>query len=102
MATLHTVNKSPFATQAFLSCLGHAKDGDTVLMIEDGVLGASAGSGISDAISARLGSIKICALGPDLNARGIDAGRVIEGVELVDYAGFVDLAASHDLNHAWL
>ena len=102
MATLHTVNKSPFATQTLLSCLGHAKVGDTILMIEDGVLGASAGSGLADALRAGMKSVKICALAPDLSARGIDSGRVIEGIELVDYDGFVSLAASHDLAHAWL
>ena len=54
------------------------------------------------AVAARGSAVSLYVLGPDLAARGIDAGRLIEGVSSVDYAGFVDLAASHDLTHAWL
>ena len=43
MATLHTVNKSPFERSAFISALNHLKPGDAVLMIEDGVVGARKG-----------------------------------------------------------
>jgi tRNA 2-thiouridine synthesizing protein B len=102
MSTLHTVNKSPFSTQTLISCLGHARNGDTVLLIEDGVLGASAGSGMADLISARMKTVRVCALEPDLAARGIGASRTLEGIETIDYSGFVDLAASHDRTQAWL
>lgn len=102
MATLHTVNKSPFSTQSLLSCLGHAKAGDTVLMIEDGVYGAASGTGLADAMAALGANVTLAALGPDLKARGIDEGRLISGVKTVDYAGFVDLAATHDRTQAWL
>ncbi len=102
MSTLHTVNKSPFSTQSLVSCLGHAKDGDTVLLIEDGVYGAISQSGISDTISARATEVNLCVLQPDLEARGVDAAKVVEGVNLVDYSGFVELAAKHSLTQAWL
>lgn len=102
MATLHTVNKSPFSNQTLLSCLGHAKDGDAILMIEDAVYGAASGTGLSEAMAAREGAVSLYVLAPDLAARGIDASRLIGGVKPVDYAKFVDLAASHDLNQAWL
>jgi len=102
MSTLHTVNKSPFSTQSLLSCLGHAKDGDSILMIEDGVYGATSGTGLADAVSARAGAVSLYVLDADLKARGLDAGRLIQGVKSVDYAGFVDMAASHDRVQAWL
>lgn len=102
MSTLHTVNKSPFATQSLLSCLNHAKDGDAVLMIEDGVYGGAAGTGLADAVAAKAGAVSIYVLGGDLSARGIDTARLIEGVTTVDYAGFVALAAEHDRTQAWL
>ncbi len=100
MGTLHTVNKSPFQTNTLQSCLSHVKDGDTVLLIEDGVYGAMSGTSVSDAVKAT--GAKVCVLGPDFAARGIDAGRTIEGVETVDYEGFVDLAAASDRVQAWL
>lgn len=102
MSTLHTVNKSPFATPALQSCLNHAKDGDTILMIEDGVYGAAKGTVMADAVAAKSGAVKIVVLGPDLAARGIDAARMIDGITSVDYAGFVDLAAKNDVTQAWL
>ena len=46
--------------------------------------------------------VKIYAPGPDLNARGIPPERVIDGVAIVDYEGFVDLTAAHDSVQAWL
>ena len=102
MATLHTVNKSPFQNQTLLSCLGHAKAGDAVLMIEDGVYGAMSGTALNDAIANMAADVSLYVLGADLAARGINAGRVADGVISVDYEGFVDLAASHDRTQNWL
>ncbi len=103
MATLHTVNKSPFATQTLMSCLNHSVVGDAVLLIEDGVYGALKGGSAGEAIAAGLkGQLKLYVLGPDLAARGIPAARLIDGVTVIDYAGFVDLVASHKVTQAWL
>jgi len=102
MATLHTVNKSPFMTQTLLSCINHAKEGDAILMIEDGVYGGMAGTGLADAVAAQAGTLKICVLTEDLEARGLDASRLIEGVSPVGYDGFVDLVAETDRTQAWL
>ena len=102
MATLHTVNKSPFETQALLSCLGHAKAGDTILMIEDGVYGATKGTGLSDALVALGSTVTLAVLAPDMKARGIDEGRLMDGVKTVDYAGFVELVATTDRTQNWL
>ena len=102
MGTLHTVNKSPFQNQTLLSCLAHVKAGDAVLMIEDGVYGAVTGTAISEALSKMGSDVSLYVLGADLAARGIDAGRMAEGVTSVDYEGFVDLAATHDRVQNWL
>jgi tRNA 2-thiouridine synthesizing protein B len=102
MATLHTVNKSPFATQTLLSCLNHAKAGDAILMIEDAVYGGMAGTGLSDAVAAKAGVVTIHVLAEDLAARGLDAARLIDGVDAVGYDGFVDLVAETDRTQAWL
>lgn len=99
---LHTVNKSPFERNALNSCLGHAQDGSTVLMIEDGVYGAMAGTQMSATVSAALSKTKVCVLGPDLAARGIAENKVLAGVQIVDYSGFVDLVAENSTVQAWL
>jgi TusE/DsrC/DsvC family sulfur relay protein len=38
--------------------------------------------------------LKVCVLQPTSQARGM-AGKLIDGVEAIDYAGFVDLVAEH-------
>jgi len=102
MSTLHTVNKSPFATQALISCLNHAKSGDAVLMIEDGVYGGLGGTGLTEIIEEIGKGVSLYVLSPDLAARGIDAGRLMAGIEGVDYTGFVELVAKHDRTQSWL
>lgn len=99
---LHTVNKSPFERNALVSCLGHAQPESAVLLIEDGVYGAIAGSQVADLVSKSLANVKIYVLEPDLAARGIAKEKLISGVQFVDYGGFVDLAAEHTTVQAWL
>jgi len=102
MATLHTVNKSPFEKGSLDTCLRFAKDGSAVLLLEDGVYAAGKGTATEERLRATLGKLKVYALGPDLKARGVDEGRVIDGIEVVDYGGFVDLVAEYDKVHPWL
>ncbi len=99
---LHTVNKSPFETSTLLSCLRHAREGDAVLLIEDGVYGALKGTTVAGEIWPRKGQLAFYVLGPDLEARGLDKSRLIDGFKVVDYGGFVDLVAEHDVTQSWL
>ena len=102
MSTLHTVNKSPFATGALVSCLNHCKDGDAVLMIEDGVYGGLTGTSVADQVKEKSGGVAIYVLSPDADARGLAADRLLPGINGVDYDGFVDLVAEHDRTQVWL
>jgi len=98
---LHTINKSPFEKNSLETCLAHAKSGSTILLIEDGVYGALKGTVVSDKVSKAMAEHTVCALGPDLKTRGI-ADKVMDGIKVVDYAGFVDLATENDKVQAWL
>ena len=100
MSILHTVNKSPFQKDDLKSCLAHANEGDAVLMIEDGVYGAIAGTAASQDISNAKAGVYV--LGADLAARGIAQDKVAEGISVVGYDGFVDLAAEHSAVNSWL
>jgi tRNA 2-thiouridine synthesizing protein B len=102
MPILHTVNKSPFEKSTFRSCLDHAKSGDAVLLIEDGVYAATKGTVAAQLIADRNGDVALYALGADLAARGISDQSLIEGISVVDYGGFVDLVTEHDVSQAWL
>jgi tRNA 2-thiouridine synthesizing protein B len=102
MAMLHTVNKSPFERDSLDACLRMAKSGSSVLLIEDGVLGATKGTAVADKVTKAMGDVAFYALGPDLKARGIAQDQVIDGIKVVDYGGFVDLAAEYDKVQSWL
>lgn len=99
---LHTVNKSPFEKNALESCLSHAAGGSAILLLEDGVYAALAGTSTAARMAEAAKLFKVFVLGPDLAARGMDAGRLIEGIGIVDYEGFVDLVAEHSTSQAWL
>jgi len=102
MSMLHIVNKSPFEKNSFMSCLSHAKEGDSILMIEDAAVGAIKDSSFSDALKSAIKDKKVYVLGGDLAARGIDQDRMLEGIEIVDYAGFVDLTINNETTQSWL
>ena len=73
-----------------------------VLLLEDGIYGALKGTQVEAQIKSALDNVKVYVLGPDVKARGFAEDRLIDGVEVVDYAGFVDLAAENDKVQAWL
>jgi len=102
MSILHTVNKSPFERNALESCLKFANSGDPVLLFEDGVYAVLKGTSAEGQVKAALDDKPVYVLAPDLKARGFSEDRLIEGVNVVDYAGFVDLAAENDKVQAWL
>jgi tRNA 2-thiouridine synthesizing protein B len=98
---LHTVNKSPFERNALDSCLAHAKKGSAILLIEDGVYAATKGTASAKKLEQTMKTIPVYALQPDVEARGMK-DRVLDGVKLVDYSGFVDLAAEYPTVQSWL
>ena len=100
MSILHTVNKSPFQKNDLSSCLAHVNDGDAVLLIEDGVYGAVAGTEVAKQVSDTDASVYV--LGGDLAARGIADDKIAEGIKVVGYDGFVNLALEHSAVNSWL
>jgi tRNA 2-thiouridine synthesizing protein B len=95
---LHVVNKSPYERNSLDTCVGYCREGDTLLLIEDGVYAAVA----AGKASAKLQGLKLAALGADLKARGIAEDKLIAGTQIVDYGGFVDMVATTDRVQSWL
>ena len=102
MTMLHTVNKSPLDRTALESCIKHATSGSAILLIEDGIYGAMKGTHKSGMVANAMKDVSFYVMGPDLKARGINESQVIDGIKIVDYSGFVDLAAEHDKTQSWL
>lgn len=99
---LHTVNKSPFERNALDSCLRLAQKGSAILLFEDAVYAAMKGTALEGKLKEAVAEFRVYALGPDLRARGLDESQVVEGIKVVDYGGFVDLAAENGKVQAWL
>jgi tRNA 2-thiouridine synthesizing protein B len=102
MATLHTVNKSPFERNSLDTCVKHLSAGDSVLMLEDAVIGLRKGASSQPLIEAAMQNGTVYVLGGDLAARGLSLDDVVLGTKVVDYGGFVDLVTGHDRTVAWL
>ncbi len=98
---LHIVNKSATERNSLESCLRMASKGSAVLLIEDAVYAVTQGSVAAAQIQAAMADLQIYALGPDLDARGMSA-RVLDGVKVVDYGGFVDLVTETNVCQSWL
>ena len=99
---LHIINKTPFERNALDSCLRLAKSGSSVLLIEDGVYAAMAKAEHAGKISSRMEDLSFYVLGPDVAGRGLSDTPLIEGINVVDYEGFVDLVAEHEVAQSWL
>ncbi len=98
---LHLVNASPFAGSALESCLAHLGEGAALLLIEDGVYAALAGSVFAARLAAAARRHALYVLGPDLVARGLADRPLVDGLKVVDYQGFVQLAADHAAVQSW-
>lgn len=99
---LHIVNKSPFDRNALDSCLRLAKSGSSILLIEDGVYAAVAKAAQADKIVGRMEDYSFYVLGPDVAARGLSDIALIDGINVVDYEGFVGLVTDHEATQSWL
>ena len=96
---LHTVNKSPFQHNSLESCLRFARKGDVLLLLEDGVYAAAAGTSKSHLLEQAVKRFAVYALDADIYARGLT--QLIDEIQLASYADFVDLVEEHTV-HAWL
>ena len=102
MAMLHIVNKSPFERNTLDTCIDLSKDGSAILLIEDAVVAARKGSNYAEKLTEAMSNRAVFALGPDMAARALDEAALLDGIRVVDYAGFVDLTLEYDNVQSWL
>lgn len=101
MSTLHTINKSPYAHNTLLSCLKVCTERDGVLLLEDGVFGATTfapGADELQMLSQR--GVKVFALMNDIKARGLEE-KLAPNITLIDYNTFVQLTLDHRCVQSW-
>lgn len=102
MATLHTVNKSPFSHNTLASCIDVCGNQDCILLIEDGVFGAMGNAPFAADLQNLITSkgVKVFALENDVSARGLQ-GRIQNQIALTDYLGFVQLSLDFHCVQSW-
>ena len=92
---LYMVNKSPLSTDGLHSLLRIAPTGAPILLYEDGVYAALPNAKSVSTVQGAMANHPIYALDADLEARGID--RVIDGIQIIGYDGFVELVEQHNV-----
>jgi tRNA 2-thiouridine synthesizing protein B len=92
---LYTVNNSTITTDDLNSLLLIAPSGSPILLYEDGIYSAAAGTRHADNMKVALQSHPVYALEADLAARGIN--NLIEGIQVINYDGFVELVEQHNV-----
>jgi len=102
MSVLHIINKSPFDRNSLDTCLRMARPSSAILLIEDGVYAVQGNSSAASKVKQALENHPVYALQPDLQARGISEENMLDGVEMVDYDGFVKLTTEYDKSQSWL
>ncbi|MEP5765531.1 MAG: sulfurtransferase complex subunit TusB [Halieaceae bacterium] len=95
---LHAVFTSPDNDHALASCLRVALPDSCILLLQDAVYAAYTNS--THASRLRESGSRIYALREDVEARGL-CGALDEGIELVDYAGFVELSVECHAVQSW-
>lgn len=92
---LYMVNKSPLMHNNLETCLRIAPREEPILLYEDGVYAAATGTKDEALVREALQTHAVYALKADLEARGLQ--QCIEGIEVIDYDGFVALVEEHDV-----
>ncbi len=92
MASLHTVNKSPTSSPLLMRCVRFAAPQSAVLLIEDGVYGATAAVAGQAPMEPWLSRFTWYVLRPDLQARGLSPALLHPAMRPIDDLGFVELA----------
>lgn len=94
MNLLYQIKRSPFMSRDLEHVLLFAHEGSHVLLYQDAVLAAAQTAENRQWLERLVeAGVTVHALGEDLRARGVT--RVLDGIDVVDYGGWVDLAERH-------
>ena len=94
---LHLIFQSPIET----AILERIDSGDVVVFLENAVLRILQNSLLSDTLTQQLGSNRLCVLSDDIAVRGIAADELVKGIEVIDYAGLVELTVNNPVIQSW-
>ncbi|WP_312241380.1 sulfurtransferase complex subunit TusB [Pantoea sp.] len=94
---LHTLMYSPWQCD-IETLLRMLSQGDDLLLLQDGVLGALEGSAMLDRLLSAPATLWV--LTEDVEARGLSV-QISTRLQSLDYTGFVALTAKHQQQMTW-
>lgn len=94
---LHLVFQSPIE----LAILERIDSGDIVVFLENAVLRILQNSAISNTLEQQLACNRLCVLSDDIAVRGIVPAQLVKGIEVIDYAGLVELTVNNPVIQSW-
>jgi tRNA 2-thiouridine synthesizing protein B len=94
---LHLVFQSPIET----AVLERIEAGDVVVFLENAVLRILRNGLLSASLTQLLDTNRLCVLSEDVAVRGIAADELVEGIDIIDYAGLVELAVNNHVIQSW-
>ncbi|MDO9140042.1 MAG: sulfurtransferase complex subunit TusB [Methylobacter sp.] len=94
---LHLIFQSPIET----AILERVAVGDVLVFLENAALRVLKNSSLSAKLTQQLAANRLCVLSDDMAARGISAGELVSGIEVIDYAELVELTVQHPLIQSW-
>ena len=93
---LHLIFQSPIDT----AILERIDSDDVVVFLENAVLRTLQHGDIGGFLAQKT-SNRFCVLSDDIAVRGIVPDELIKGVEVIDYAGLVELTINNPVIHSW-
>ncbi len=94
---LHLIFQSPIDS----AILERIDSGDDVLFLENAVLRILKKGSLCVALTQLLMQNRLYVLVEDIEVRGIAIAELVEGIEVIDYSGMVDLTVKNPVIQSW-
>jgi tRNA 2-thiouridine synthesizing protein B len=94
---LHLIFQSSIET----AVLNRIDPGDVVVLLENATLRALQNGDMNAALTQQLGNNRLCVLSDDIAMRGISPNELVKGIEVIDYAGLVELTVNNPVIQSW-
>ena len=93
---LHIVKKSPYESFALNNAINYIRQGDIMLLTEDGVYAVKKGGKFEELLKNLAQKNSVYCLLADIKARGIQESEIAENIKVIDYKGFVEKVVEHN------
>ncbi|UOA08049.1 sulfurtransferase complex subunit TusB [Methylobacter sp. S3L5C] len=94
---LHLIFQSPIDS----AILERIDSGDDVLFLENAVLRILKNGSLCVGLTQLLIQNRLYVLVEDIEVRGVGIAELIEGIEVIDYSGMVDLTVKNPVIQSW-